>query len=230
MFENGSHGSTILFLDPTSKYTMNAPYDFIIAPYNNIEGTNKLLEALPKDSLAAILVEPMQVSGGCIPGDATFLQHLRDLATANEALLIVDEIMTSRLDYGGLQVTLGIKPDITTIGKWAGRGMSFGAFVARREIMEWFDPRHGKLSHAGTFNNNIMTMAAGVAGSNFMSKESNFMSKERLSKLNEFGSRLRRDINVTIVERLTANGSHEAKYSPLAVAVCLQSASGGPRA
>lgn len=184
---------------------MNAPYDFVIAPYNDIAGTNKLLRTLSEDSLAAILVEPMQVSGGCIPGDIAFLRHLRDLATANKALLIFDEIMTSRLDYGGLQATLGIKPDITTVGKWAGGGMSFGAFGSRREIMEWFDPRHGKLSHAGTFNNNIMTMAAGVAGSKVM-------SRERLSRLNELGSGLMKDIDVMIRDRLSVDGSqHEAK-------------------
>jgi glutamate-1-semialdehyde 2,1-aminomutase len=170
---------------------MNAPYEFIVAPYNDIVGTDSLVAALPPDSLAAILVEPMQVSGGCIPGTVDFLRHLREVATAEKALLIFDEIMTSRLDYGGLQVPLGIKPDITTIGKWAGGGMSFGAFGARREIMEWFDPRREKLAHAGTFNNNIITMAAGVAGNDIM-------TEERLAELNALGSNLMAAIAKTI--------------------------------
>ncbi|KIW92890.1 uncharacterized protein Z519_06739 [Cladophialophora bantiana CBS 173.52] len=164
VFANGYHACTILFLKGSLKHTMNAPYDFAIAPYNDIAGTDSLINALAPNSLAARLVEPMQVSGGRIPGTVYFLRHLRELATTEKELLIFDEIMTSRLDYGGLQVALRIRPDITTIGKWTGGGMSFGAFGAREEIMEWFDPRSEKLAHAGTFNNNIVTMAAGVAG------------------------------------------------------------------
>jgi glutamate-1-semialdehyde 2,1-aminomutase len=184
---------------------MNAPYDFVIAPYNDIEGTDSIIKALPPKSLAAILIEPVQVSGGCIPGNPDFLQYLREVATQEGALLIFDEIMTSRLAYGGLQATLGIKPDITTIGKWTGGGMSFGAFGARREIMEWFDPRTGKLAHAGTFNNNILTMAAGIAGNTIM-------TKERLTKLNALGDTLRGDIEQKIREKLSV--TTESKDEP----------------
>jgi glutamate-1-semialdehyde 2,1-aminomutase len=60
---------------------------------------------------------------------------------------------------------LGVKPDLTTVGKYIGGGMSFGAFGGRGDIMALFDPRRrGGLSHAGTFNNNVITMAAGIAG------------------------------------------------------------------
>ena len=109
-----------MFLQASPNYSMNSQHDFVLAPYNDIAGTNAVISTLPPDSLAAIIVEPMQVSGGCIPGTRDFLQHLRKVATELKALLIFDEIMTSRLDYGGLQVKLDIKPDITTIGKWAG--------------------------------------------------------------------------------------------------------------
>ena len=54
---------------------------------------------------------------------------------------------------------------MTTLGKYIGGGMSFGAFGGKREIMELFDPtKPDSLPHAGTFNNNVLTMAAGVAG------------------------------------------------------------------
>ncbi|KEF50911.1 glutamate-1-semialdehyde 2,1-aminomutase [Exophiala aquamarina CBS 119918] len=101
----------------------------------------------------------MQVAGGCNLGTPEFLHYLRGLATIENALLIFDEIMTSRLDYSGLQVPLGIKPDIATISKWAGGGMSFGAYGATRNHRV-FHPSTGKLGHSGTFNN-IVTMAAG---------------------------------------------------------------------
>jgi glutamate-1-semialdehyde 2,1-aminomutase len=73
--------------------------------------------------------------------------------------------MTSRLAPGGLQSILGLKPDMTTFGKYLGGGFAFGAFSGRKEIMSVYDPRHGNaLAHSGTFNNNTMAMYAGYAG------------------------------------------------------------------
>jgi glutamate-1-semialdehyde 2,1-aminomutase len=110
-------------------------------------------------------VEPMLGSGGCIPGDPAFLSVLRDTTRRTGALLIFDEVMTSRTGSGGLQARLGIRPDVTTLGKYIGGGSSFGAFGGRADVMELFDPaRPGALPHAGTFNNNVVSMAAGHAG------------------------------------------------------------------
>jgi glutamate-1-semialdehyde 2,1-aminomutase len=93
------------------------------------------------------------------------LRALREAATETGAVLIFDEVMTSRLGPGGLQGELGIRPDLTTLGKYLGGGMSFGAFGGRAEIMERFDPRRADaLQHAGTFNNNVLSMKAGYAG------------------------------------------------------------------
>lgn len=73
--------------------------------------------------------------------------------------------MTSRLEPGGLQSTLALRPDLTSLGKYIGGGMSFGAFGGRADIMQLFDPRKSNaLQHAGTFNSNVMTMAAGFVG------------------------------------------------------------------
>jgi glutamate-1-semialdehyde 2,1-aminomutase len=81
------------------------------------------------------------------------------------AILIFDEIKTSRCGPGGIQGELGIKPDITTLGKYIGGGMPSGAFGGRKDIMERYDPREPTgLRHAGTFNNNICSMMAGLAG------------------------------------------------------------------
>jgi glutamate-1-semialdehyde 2,1-aminomutase len=184
-----------MFTGAQPKYSMNATHDFVVAPYNDIPATNASVSELPPDSLAAILVEPMQVAGGCVPGRPDFLQYLRELATKQNALLIFDEVMTSRLDYGGIQTKLGIRPDITTIGKWAGGGMSFGAFGGRREIMEMFDPRTNRLTHSGTFNNNVVTMAAGIAGCLTMDKKT-------VENLNALGNKLQHKIAETIKTQL----------------------------
>ena len=107
----------------------------------------------------------MMGSGGCIPADPAFLQGLRALADECGALLIFDEVMTSRLSFGGRQALLGIRPDLTSLGKYFGGGLSFGAFGGRADVMQRYDPRsNSALQHAGTFNNNVLTMAAGLAG------------------------------------------------------------------
>ena len=67
-------------------------------------------------------------SGGCIPATREFLAMLRQETTRVGALLIFDEVMTSRLAPGGLQSVIGVTPDLTTFGKYVGGGMSFGAF------------------------------------------------------------------------------------------------------
>ncbi|HEY7288617.1 MAG TPA: aminotransferase class III-fold pyridoxal phosphate-dependent enzyme [Vicinamibacterales bacterium] len=162
VFQGGYHGAVLGFARGRS--ASNVPHDFIVSTYNDVAGATRLIES-HGDQLAAILVEPMLGSAGCIPGNRLFLEALRRASSASGAVLIFDEVMTSRLSAGGLQQALGIVPDLTTLGKYLGGGFSFGAFGGRREIMEQFDPRRpNALPHAGTFNNNIVTMSAGVAG------------------------------------------------------------------
>lgn len=80
-------------------------------------------------------------------------------------VLIFDEVMTSRLGPGGMQQSTGVIPDMTSLGKYLGGGMSFGAFGGRADLMQRYDPtRADAVSHAGTFNNNVLSMAAGVKG------------------------------------------------------------------
>ena len=98
--------------------------------------------------------------------------------------------MTSRLAPGGLQEAHGILPDLTTLGKYVGGGMSFGAFGGRADLMERFDPRRpDAFQHAGTFNNNVLTMNAGLAGL------TEIYTPERARALNAAGDRLRERLN-----------------------------------
>jgi glutamate-1-semialdehyde 2,1-aminomutase len=188
VFSNAYHGSTISF-PSGSAITTNLPHEFIIAPYNDIAGTKAILETLPRDSLAAILVEPIQGSAGCIVGSREFLHFLNTTAHSLGALFIVDEVMTSRLSYHGLSAALDLKPDLATLGKWVGGGMSFGAFGGRKDkgVMALFDPRTGVLAHSGTFNNNIITMAAGNAGLHLF-------TEDKLVALNELGEDLKKRV------------------------------------
>jgi glutamate-1-semialdehyde 2,1-aminomutase len=162
VMDGGYHGGVLSFAGGGSP--TNVPHRWVMATYNDTDGAVAAARA-HADRLAAIIVEPMMGGGGCIPATAAFLQALRDVATETGAVLIFDEVMTSRMSGGGRQAQLGIVPDMTTLGKYIGGGMSFGAFGGRASIMERFDPRRpDALPHAGTFNNNVLTMAAGVTG------------------------------------------------------------------
>jgi len=187
VFEGSYHGGVLYFKSDTSP--VNVPYEIVKAPYNNIDETLKLIKNHAND-LAAVLIEPMLGSGGCIPADKEFLQVIRDETKANDICLIFDEVMTSRSSIGGLQEKLNIYPDITTLGKYLGGGASFGAFGGRNEIMELWDPTHPHgLSHAGTFNNNTMSMAAGYTG---LTK---VFTREVADKLFNFGELFKSSIN-----------------------------------
>jgi glutamate-1-semialdehyde 2,1-aminomutase len=160
-FEGGYHGSLLSF--PKGGAAVNVPHRVVLAPYNDLAAAQALAREQGAD-LAAIILEPMLGSGGCIPAEEDFLRGLRALADETGAVLVFDEVMTSRLAPGGLQDATGVTPDLTTLGKYVGGGMSFGAFGGRARLMAMFDPRRpDAVPHAGTFNNNTLTMSAGIA-------------------------------------------------------------------
>jgi glutamate-1-semialdehyde 2,1-aminomutase len=160
-FNDGYHGGVIKFLGGSCD--LNVPFDFLLADYNDIEGTAKLIDAAG-DELAAVIVEPILGAGGNIQGNREFLGMLRQKTEEVGALLIFDEVKTARLGASGVQGMVDIKPDLTTIGKFIGGGLPTGAFGGGRELMAKFNPREkGTIAHAGTFNNNVCTMAAGCA-------------------------------------------------------------------
>ncbi|MGG5820923.1 aspartate aminotransferase family protein [Falsiroseomonas sp. HW251] len=160
-FEGGYHGSLLTFAKGGS--AVNVPHQVVLAPYNDLDVARRIVRENAAD-LAAIILEPMLGGGGCIPAEQAFLEGLRALADEAGALLVFDEVMTSRLSPGGLQEATGVTPDLTSLGKYVGGGMSFGAFGGRADLMEIFDPRRADaVPHAGTFNNNTLTMSAGIA-------------------------------------------------------------------
>jgi glutamate-1-semialdehyde 2,1-aminomutase len=186
-FRGAYHGGVLAFGGEPSP--TNVPHDFVLGDYNDVEGTREII-ANNSHALAAILVEPMLGSGGCIPATPEFLQTLRDEASSCGAILIFDEVMTSRLAPGGVQELENLIPDLTTHGKYLAGGMSFGAFGGRRDLMKNFDPSlPAALAHPGTFNNNVVSMSAGIAGL------TQVLTDRALTELNARGDRLRRGIN-----------------------------------
>jgi glutamate-1-semialdehyde 2,1-aminomutase len=183
----GYHGGTLYFSHGASP--VNAPFDVVLARFNGTAATRALI-ARHADDLAAVIIEPMLGGGGCLPADTDFLAMLREETKRRGIVLIFDEVMTSRLHPKGLSAHYGIAPDLKTLGKYIGGGMSFGAFGGRGDIMGQFDPsRPDALPHAGTFNNNTLTMTVGhVAMSEIFTPETSIA-------LNRRGDRLRDGLN-----------------------------------
>jgi glutamate-1-semialdehyde 2,1-aminomutase len=190
--QGGYHGGVLYFAAPSP---VNAPFDVILVPYNDADAARAAIRTAGEE-LACVIVEPMMGSGGCIPASAEFLGALREATTETGALLIFDEVMTSRLAPGGRHGALGITPDLITLGKYLGGGVSFGAFGGRADIMGGFDPRNATAwPHAGTFNNNTMTMTAGLAGL------TQLFTPEACLTLNAMGDSFRDRLNQAISKR-----------------------------
>ena len=135
----------------------------IVLPYNDLDWCERELRR-NADDLACLIMEPVVSSFGYIPGDVEFLRGLRELTAELRIVLIYDEVQSFRIAPGGAQETLGVTPDMTAFGKIIGGGTPVGAFGGRADIMELFDPTQpGPIPHAGTFNANPVTMAAGEA-------------------------------------------------------------------
>jgi len=193
VFAGAYHGGILLFAHGVSP--LNPPFDWVVGEYNDAEGAARLVAEHARE-IAAAIVEPVQGAAGVIPGDPEFLQALRDATAEHGVLLVFDEVMTSRLSSGGMQEALGIHPDLTTLAKFVGGGLAFGAFGGRVDLMSRFDPaRPDALQHGGTFNQDVLTMAAGAAGL------TRVLTNAEIDRLNGLGDRLRDRLNAFASER-----------------------------
>jgi len=134
----------------------------IVVPYNDKEAAGKaILEN--RDRMAAVIVEGAMGAAGMIPPRDGYLEFLRRITAENGVFLILDEVISLRLAWGGIQSIYGIKPDLTTMGKIIGGGYPVGAIGGREDLMQQFSPEVRKVYHAGTLNANPMTATAGAA-------------------------------------------------------------------
>jgi glutamate-1-semialdehyde 2,1-aminomutase len=136
-------------------------------PYNDMDALEKTIERYGS-RLAAIIVEPVAGNMGVVPPQKRFLEKLRKLTAKYGIVLIFDEVITGfRFTFGGYQNLIGIKPDLTCLGKITGGGMPVGAVGGRREIMETLAPT-GDIYQAGTLSGNPLAMSAGLATLNIL--------------------------------------------------------------
>jgi len=138
--------------------------DVIVIPFNEPAQAEAILNAHAHE-LAGVLFDPVSTQIGLLPPSPEFLDMLVRFRERSGALLIFDEVIAFRQAYGGSQSLLGIRPDLTALGKIIGGGLPVGAVAGSREAMSVFqvDGAKAKLPHGGTFNANPMTMVAGRA-------------------------------------------------------------------
>jgi glutamate-1-semialdehyde 2,1-aminomutase len=138
-----------------------ATQDTLTAPFNDLVAVRRLFERFPGE-IAAVIIEPVAGNMGVVPPVEGFLRGLRELTTAQGALLVFDEVMTGfRVALGGAQELYGVDPDLTTLGKVIGGGLPVGAYAGKREIMETVAPA-GPMYQAGTLSGNPLAMTAGL--------------------------------------------------------------------
>lgn len=196
---HGSHDQVAVGMAPpydtnaTLGLSPGALSEVVLGSFNDLDFTTELIRR-HRHELAAVIVEPMMGSAGAIPADPAFLRGLRQVTEECGVLLILDEIITFRLGFGGCQEHYGIRPDLTTFGKIIGGGLPVGAFGGRADIMSGYDPsRSGSIVHSGTYNGNAVTMAAGLA-------TLKLFDRAAVVRLNQTGDDLRARLNQAIGE------------------------------
>ncbi len=147
-------------LPMTNGQTLSVLEDFVVLPWNDLALVEQLFNEMG-DEIAAIMTEPMMCNTGAIPPEPGFLQGLRDLCDQHGALLYFDETITGfRLSLGGAQERFGVTPDLASFAKAMAGGFANAALVGKGEYMQRFAE---DVNHSGTFNSNVISMAASVA-------------------------------------------------------------------
>ena len=163
-FEGCYHGSyDVVMADGGRGRPASLEASVISVPWGDARGFVRALEE-HGERLACVLMDLMPNRAGLVPASSEFVRLVREETEARGIVWIVDEVITFRLAYGGLQDLYDPVPDLTTLGKIIGGGFPVGAFGGRKDIMGVFDPRQpAAVDHGGTFSANPVTMAAGLA-------------------------------------------------------------------
>ncbi len=152
--------------------TQHCAEDVSVIPMNDAEAARRIISE-HRDQLAAVLIDPMVKNLGYERATPEFIGAIREETSKHGILLIFDEVYSFRLGFNGAQGALGVNPDLTAMGKIIGGGLPIGAVGGRADIMdELFDQRgRPRLEHSGTFNANPVTMAAGAAAMELLTRE-----------------------------------------------------------
>ena len=212
--DGGWHGYTTDLLK-----AVNYPFDqkesagltdeshIVSIPYNDLEKSIAILESV-KNDLAGIIIEPVLGGGGCIPATKDYLKGIQEYVHKNNALFILDEIVTGfRFRFGCLYKTMDLDPDIVTLGKIVGGGFPIGVICGKDEIMKITDTNsNNRLDRSyiggGTFSANPITMTSGKTMLKFLKKNSGPVYK----KIGKLGEEARKGLSNIFQDKVTVTG------------------------
>jgi len=138
-----------------------AAADTLTAQYNHLDSVQSVVDA-NRGQIAAIIVEPIAGNMGLVPPRDGFLSGLRVLCDREGIVLVFDEVISGfRAAPGGAQQLLGVRPDLTCLGKIIGGGLPVGAYGGRADLMNLVSPA-GPVYQAGTLSGNPLAMTAGL--------------------------------------------------------------------
>jgi len=192
------HGDAFLVQAGSGAMTLGVPNspgvppavvaDTLLAPYNDLDAVRALFAA-HRGSIAAVIVEPIAGNMGCILPEPGFLEGLREVTSAEGALLILDEVMTGfRVAPGGASERFGVTGDLVTMGKILGGGLPVGAYGGRADLLDRLAPG-GPVYQAGTLSGNPLAVAAGTAALRELSSPGTYEMLEAKGALLERGMR-----------------------------------------
>ncbi len=159
---NSFHGRTMATLTATGNEKFQKGFEplvpgFSYVPFNDIHALQKAVT----ERTCAVLLEPIQGEGGVRVPERDYLLRVRELCTERGALLMLDEVQTGMGRTGKLFAYehSGITPDIMTLAKGLGGGVSIGAMLATAEVAQAFKPG----DHGSTFGGNPLACAGALA-------------------------------------------------------------------
>ncbi|MDP1622220.1 MAG: aspartate aminotransferase family protein [Bacteroidales bacterium] len=164
--------------------------DVIIFPFNDVGRTLAILDQFA-DQIACVMIDPVPHRVGLFPGDPEFLDALYKWTRKNDALLVFDEVVTFRVNYGGAQENCHVRPDLTALGKIIGGGFPVGALAGRSDVMKVMDQRESPLlySLSGTFSANPISLTAGRVTMELFNREAvnqlNELTRTSIDQLRE---------------------------------------------
>ncbi|MBX3363122.1 MAG: aspartate aminotransferase family protein [Phycisphaeraceae bacterium] len=178
-----------------------------IVPFNDVDRTLAILDA-HRDRLACVLLDLMPHRIGLHPANPEFVAAIREWTARHGVLLVLDEVITFRSEYGGLQTRYGVTPDLTALGKIIGGGFPIGAVAGRADIMDVLNPHAStvRFPHSGTFSANPISMTAGLTAMELFDPAA-------VTRLNTMADRARAGINRAI--RATGVSASVAGYGSM---------------